>query len=244
MKKTITSLLVLSVALLLNSNKSVAQVGIGTTTPHSSAALEINSANKGLLVPRMSEANRPASPAQGLLIYQTDNNPGFYVYNGSAWTAVSSLSVTPSVYVTRANSIYANGNPALGPYFFNPIAAQSSEANLIVTNTAAASSSGTSAKTGFIVPASGTFTKLKLAARVISGGGSTGNSNTTTITLFKNGQATSLSVQVTVPVAVGSSGGAVATGSIAVNAGDVISYQYTQTNQEPNTIFTVVLEGQ
>ncbi len=80
MKKTITSLLVLSVALLLNSNESVAQVGIGTTTPHSSAALEINSANKGLLVPRMSEANRPASPAQGLLIYQTDNNPGFYVY--------------------------------------------------------------------------------------------------------------------------------------------------------------------
>jgi hypothetical protein len=60
-------------------------VGIGTTTPHASAALEISSANKGLLIPRISFANRPATPATGLLIYQTDIDSGFYYYNGSAW---------------------------------------------------------------------------------------------------------------------------------------------------------------
>ena len=62
-----------------------AQVGIGTPTPNSSAQLEISAANKGLLIPRMAMASRPASPATGLLIYQTDNTPGFYYYDGTAW---------------------------------------------------------------------------------------------------------------------------------------------------------------
>ena len=52
-------------------------VGIGTTTPHASAQLEISAVNKGLLIPRMADANRPASPATGLLIFQNNNNPGF-----------------------------------------------------------------------------------------------------------------------------------------------------------------------
>lgn len=62
-----------------------AQVGIGTATPHASAQLEISATNKGLLIPRILYANRPASPATGLLIYQTDNTPGYYFYNGSSW---------------------------------------------------------------------------------------------------------------------------------------------------------------
>jgi trimeric autotransporter adhesin len=62
-----------------------AQVGIGTATPNSSAQLEISAANKGLLIPRIPVASRPASPATGLLIYQTDNTPGFYYYDGVAW---------------------------------------------------------------------------------------------------------------------------------------------------------------
>ena len=40
--------------------------------------------------PRMTQTQRDAiaSPATGLLIYQTDNTPGFY-YDGAAWTAIS-----------------------------------------------------------------------------------------------------------------------------------------------------------
>lgn len=75
------------------SNKSDAiyrtgSVGIGsTTTPNTSAQLDVNSTNKGFLPPRMtqSQRNNIATPATGLLIYQTDNTPGFYYYNGSAW---------------------------------------------------------------------------------------------------------------------------------------------------------------
>tara|TARA_B110000091_G_scaffold151875_1_gene161721 strand:- start:241 stop:495 length:255 start_codon:yes stop_codon:yes gene_type:complete len=60
-----------------------AQVGLGTTTPDASAALDITSTTKGLLVPRMTAAQRDAiSPAAtGLMIYQTDGTAGFYYYN-------------------------------------------------------------------------------------------------------------------------------------------------------------------
>jgi hypothetical protein len=39
----------------------------------------------------MTETQRNAisTPATGLLIYQSDNTPGFYYYNGSAWTAIA-----------------------------------------------------------------------------------------------------------------------------------------------------------
>ncbi len=62
-------------------------VGIGTNTPHPTALLELYSTSKGLLIPRMTQAERDAisSPATGLLIYQTDNTPGFYYWNGTAW---------------------------------------------------------------------------------------------------------------------------------------------------------------
>jgi len=50
--------------------------GIGTPTPHSSAMLEVASTDKGLLPPRMSQGQRDAiaSPAAGLLIYNTSTN--------------------------------------------------------------------------------------------------------------------------------------------------------------------------
>src|SRR6476661_246242 len=67
-------------------------VGIGTTTPHASAALDVNSTSKGLLFPRLTQAQRDAiaSPAAGLTIYQTDNVPGLYTFDGWVWTSVIS----------------------------------------------------------------------------------------------------------------------------------------------------------
>jgi hypothetical protein len=66
-------------------------VGIGTVSPSASAALEVNSTTKGILLPTMTQTQRNAisTPATGLLIYQSDNTPGFYYYNGSAWTAIA-----------------------------------------------------------------------------------------------------------------------------------------------------------
>lgn len=71
MKKYFFTLLCLSVIGTLQ-----AQVGINTTTPHSSAALDITSPgnNQGVLLPRMSTAQKLAiaTPAKGLLVYDTD----------------------------------------------------------------------------------------------------------------------------------------------------------------------------
>ena len=77
---------------ILTTNATTAQsVGIGTTAPDASAQLDVTSNDKGVLIPRMTQALRDAigTPATGLLIYQTDNTPGFYYYNGSAWTAIA-----------------------------------------------------------------------------------------------------------------------------------------------------------
>ncbi|MCH2021971.1 MAG: hypothetical protein MK207_05770 [Saprospiraceae bacterium] len=64
-------------------------IGINNTgaAPDSSASLDVSSNSKGVLVPRMTMAERDSiiNPATSLLIYQTDINPCFYYYNGSNW---------------------------------------------------------------------------------------------------------------------------------------------------------------
>ena len=64
-------------------------VGIGTESPHASAALDIQSTGKGMLVPRLSTAQRMSipSPAQGLLVFDTDIN-SFCYYAMSGWTVI------------------------------------------------------------------------------------------------------------------------------------------------------------
>jgi hypothetical protein len=63
------------------------EVGIGTTNPGSSSLLELSSTTQGLVLPRMTKAQRNAiaSPVAGMAIYQTDNTPGLRVYNGTNW---------------------------------------------------------------------------------------------------------------------------------------------------------------
>ena len=64
---------------------SAQSVGIGTTSPNSSALLDVNSTDKGMLIPRMTSTQRVsiASPAKGLLVYQTQAPEGFYYNNGT-----------------------------------------------------------------------------------------------------------------------------------------------------------------
>ena len=71
-----------------------AQVGIGTTSPDSSALLELNSSNSGFLPPRVnltgtSDITTIPNPVEGLMIYSPVSNcnlqSGIYVFNGSSW---------------------------------------------------------------------------------------------------------------------------------------------------------------
>lgn len=84
-------------------------VGIGTTTPDASSVLEMRSTTQGVLVPRMTTAQRlaVASPANGLLVYDTQAGC-FFFYNGAtpAWQNLCT-SVTP---VNGINCWDLNGN--------------------------------------------------------------------------------------------------------------------------------------
>ena len=70
---------------------STQSVGIGTTSPNSSAVLDIMSNNKGILVPRMTQSERIAiPPVAGLLVYQTDIDSSFFWHDGVAWVQLLS----------------------------------------------------------------------------------------------------------------------------------------------------------
>jgi hypothetical protein len=73
----------------MDGGGSFSTMAIGTDTPDPSASLEIVSTSKGLLLPRMTTAQRDnvSGPVAGLLIYNTSTS-GLNFYNGVAWGAV------------------------------------------------------------------------------------------------------------------------------------------------------------
>jgi len=105
MKKSLF-LLMISCSYVLAQN-----VGIGTTSPHASAKLEVSATDKGLLIPRVNlvAANNPApvtSPATGLLVFNTatsgtypnDVYPGYYYWNGTRWVRQVSQNISVWYY--------------------------------------------------------------------------------------------------------------------------------------------------
>jgi len=94
------------------------QVAINTdgNAPDNSAMLDVKSIDKGLLIPRVAltgalDVATIASPATSLLIYNTatagtspDNvTPGYYYWNGNAWTTLAN-----GPWTVNRDDIYAN----------------------------------------------------------------------------------------------------------------------------------------
>ena len=96
--------------LIISTTTTNAQVGIGTTTPATSAKLEISSSTQGFLPPRMTYTQRQAitSPATGLMIYCTNCGSGqAQIYDGTAWVNMiggTALTQPPTVASTTAAS--------------------------------------------------------------------------------------------------------------------------------------------
>jgi hypothetical protein len=65
-----------------------AQVGIGTNSPHSSSLLDLQSTDKGLLIPRMTatQISEISNPADGLQVYCiTDSKLYIFVNSSGEW---------------------------------------------------------------------------------------------------------------------------------------------------------------
>jgi hypothetical protein len=82
---------------------------------NASALLDISSTAKGLLIPRMTSAQRMAigAPATGLLVYDTDQDT-FLFYNGTAWTGLGGSG--GGEWSVSGNNIFNNntGNVGIG----------------------------------------------------------------------------------------------------------------------------------
>ena len=69
---------------------SQAAVSIGVSTPASDAVLDLTSTTKGFLFPRMTQAERAAmgTATTGMMVYQTNNREGVYIYKSFGWVQV------------------------------------------------------------------------------------------------------------------------------------------------------------
>lgn len=73
-----------------NVDETQSSVGVGVSTPDASAILEVASTSKGMLFPRMTQTQRNniATPATGLIVYQTDGDEGLYIYKSFGWIQI------------------------------------------------------------------------------------------------------------------------------------------------------------
>src|SRR6516162_4373498 len=109
----------LIVSVQISSSQSV-DINTDGTLPSASAMLDVKSTTKGFLIPRMTmvQRNAIASPATGLLIFQTDVVPGFYYYTGSGWI---NLALASATWSTSGNSGVNASNNFIGTTDNNPI---------------------------------------------------------------------------------------------------------------------------
>jgi hypothetical protein len=90
--------LLISITILIFGFVSISNaqnVGINAdgSNPDPAAMLDIKSADKGILIPRVDFSALPASPPSGLLVYVTANGPdgnnAFYYFDGTQWEKLS-----------------------------------------------------------------------------------------------------------------------------------------------------------
>jgi hypothetical protein len=86
-------------------NQLIAQnIGIGTRMPHPSAMVDMTGLSQGLLVPRMTAAEKTAfnQPAKGLLVFDSTSNE-FKYYTGTSWLEMQYAGTTRFGYTLQQN---------------------------------------------------------------------------------------------------------------------------------------------
>ncbi|MDA9563861.1 collagen-like protein [Flavobacteriales bacterium] len=162
-----------------------------------SAMLDVSSTKGGVLVPRMVQTDRDniTSPATGLLIYQTDNTPGFYYFDGVAWVPLSSAAIGPTGPTGTAGAQGIAGptgaagtNGVTGPTgaqgIIGPTGASGTNGLIGPTGPTGPAASGGGFSNMQVFTSNGTFTLpagiSTIMVEVIGGGGGGGGGNTGT----------------------------------------------------------------
>ncbi len=142
----------LSDALVVTNEK----VGIGTNSPDGSAVLDISSTSKGLLIPRMTLAQRDAivAPKSGLQVFVTTDS-SMYLYDGINWGKVQSGNAP---WVVEGNAMYNATAVELHVKSGTVSNAVIDQQQTISTNT----NSGTAHWQSFTAGATGLLTKVDL----------------------------------------------------------------------------------
>ena len=114
----------LFISLLLVNAYSFSQIGIGTTTPNSSAALDVTSTSKGFLPPRMTNGQKIdiISPVAGLIVYCSNcgANGEIQIYNGVTWINFSGAATAASVPNAPTSPVATAGNAQASVAFTEP----------------------------------------------------------------------------------------------------------------------------
>jgi len=99
------SIITLGLSLLML--KANAQMGIGTSSPEASARLDVTSATRGFLMPKVTIAQKASmTPATGMQVFCTDCGPAgeLQIYNGTAWTN-SSGGTAASTFICGTSTV-------------------------------------------------------------------------------------------------------------------------------------------
>ena len=99
------NLLIFTAIFFLALKAQSQNVGIGTVTP--ATILDVTSTTQGVLIPRVTtvEMNAIATPANGLLVTNTDSLNRIFIYTGTSWKGLSftDQNVDTSLLVHRIN---------------------------------------------------------------------------------------------------------------------------------------------
>lgn len=100
------------VFLFLSSQINAQNIGIGTNAPNANALLDIQSNNKGVLIPRMDSLQRSSIPnTAGLLVYDSSYK-SFWYNTGTEWQRIAAGNANSSAVPNGKNTgdmLYWNG---------------------------------------------------------------------------------------------------------------------------------------